>query len=102
MKDKLDLKEYFSDKEIIKILCHKRAIAAKKGHDLHFLRNISTKACSPHKKCKNEIFTFFPPRRTWVRILKKEREKRGTNAVEINTIQLERTVWKEIKKYNLQ
>ncbi|HOZ14033.1 MAG TPA: reverse transcriptase domain-containing protein [Tenuifilaceae bacterium] len=100
MKDKLDLKEYFSDKEIIKILCHKRAIAAKKGHDLHFLRNISAKACSPHKKCKNEIFTFFPPRNTWIRILKEEREKRDTNAVEINTIQLERTVWKEIKKYN--
>jgi len=100
MNDRLDLIEYFSDKEIIKILCHKRAIAAKKGHDLHFLRNISSKASSPHKKRKNEIFTFFPPRSTWVRLEKKEREKRDTNAVEINTLQLERTVWREIKKYN--
>lgn len=98
MKNKLDIKEYFSDKELIKFLCHKRAIAAKKGHDDHFLRNISPKVKSPHKQKVKEIFSFFPSRSNWVRLDKKEREIRGCNAVETNSIQLERTVWREIKK----
>ena len=36
MKDRLEIKEYFSDKELIKILCDKRAIAAKKGHHISY------------------------------------------------------------------
>jgi hypothetical protein len=98
MKDRLDIKGYFSDKELIKILCHKRAIAAKKGHDDHFFRNISPKSISPRKHLKNEIFSFFPSRNEWIRLKKKEREFRGSNTVEINSIQLERTIWREIKK----
>ncbi len=98
MKERLELKEYFSDKELIKILCHKRAIAAKKVHDSHFLRNISSKAISPHKSLSKEIFSFFPPRNKWIRLKKREREIRGTNTVETNAIQLERTIWREIKK----
>ena len=99
MKHRLEIKEYFSDKELIKILCHKRAIAAKKGHDDHFFRNISSKAISPHKYLDKEIFSFFPPRSKWIRLKKREREIRGPNTVETNSIQLERTIWREIKKY---
>ena len=98
MKERLDFQEYFNDKELIKILCHKRAIAAKKGHDDHFLRNISSEAESPHKHPNKEIFLFFPPRSKWIRLRKQEREVRCENTVEINSIQLERTVWREIKK----
>ena len=100
MKDRLEIKGYFSDKELIKILCHKRAIAAKKGHDDHFLRNISTKAHSPHKYLDKEIFSFFPPRNKWIRLNKQEREIRDSNSVEINAIRLERTIWREIKRCN--
>jgi hypothetical protein len=98
MKDKFDLREYFSDREIIKLLCRKRAIAAKKCHDDHFLRNISSKALSPHHHIHKEIFTFFPARSKWIRLNKEERAFRDTNAMEINIIQLERTIWREIKK----
>lgn len=98
MKDRLEIKGYFTDKELIKILCHKRAIAAKKGHDEHFFRNISHKAISPHKHLNKEIFSFFPPRSKWIRLKKREREIRGSNTVETNSIQLERTIWREIKK----
>ncbi|WP_216846762.1 reverse transcriptase domain-containing protein, partial [Mucilaginibacter sp. L196] len=98
MKDILEINGYFSDKELIKILCHKRAIAAKKGHDDHFFRNISPKAKSPHKQLNKEIFSFFPPRSKWIRINKREREIRGSNTIETNSIQLERTIWREIKK----
>jgi len=100
MKERLEIKEYFSDKELIKILCHKRAIAAKKGHDDHFFRNISSKAISPHKYLDKEIFSFFPPRSKWIRLTKREREIRGSNTVETNAVQLERTIWREIKKYD--
>jgi len=98
MRDRLEIEGYFSDKELIKILCHKRAIVAKKGHDDHFFRNISQKAISPHEYLDKEIFSFFPPRAKWIRLAKREREKRCTNTVEINSIQLERTIWREIKK----
>jgi hypothetical protein len=100
MMDRLEIKGYFSDKEIIKILCHKRAIAAKKGHDDHFFRNISPKANSPHKYLDKEIFSFFPPRSKWIRLNKQEREIRDSNSVENNAIQLERTIWREIKRCN--
>lgn len=102
MKNKLDLLEYFSDKELIKILCHKRAIAAKKLHDEHFFRNISQKANNPHKQLNKEIFSYFPPRSCWIRINKLEREKRACNSVEINSNQLERTIWREINKCKKQ
>lgn len=98
MKDKLEIEGYFTDKELIKILCKKRAIAAKKVHDDHFFRNISLKAPTPHKHLEKEIFSFFPPRSKWIRLKKHEREIRGTNAVETNAIQLERTIWREVKK----
>ena len=70
MRDKLELKEYFSDKELIKVLCQKRAIAAKKGHNEHFFRNLSSKAKSPHNHLVKEVFSYFPPRSKWIRLNK--------------------------------
>ena len=102
MKNKQELKEYFDDTELIKILCKKRVIAAKKGHDVHFLYNISKKAKSPHTIIKKEIFSFFPPRSQWTRLVKKERELLQFNTLKINSCQLEKTVWQEIKKCKRQ
>lgn len=102
MKNKLEIKEYFEDKELIKLLCKKRAIAATKGHNIHFLYNISNKAKSPHTIHKNEIFSFFPPRSQWKRLHEKERELLHYNSLRINCYQLERTVWQEIKECKRQ
>lgn len=98
MKNRFEIQEYFSSKEIIKILCKKRALAAKKAHDNHFLRNISSGAANPHKSKPKEIYNYFPPRSEWIRLNDKERNKRNTNAVEINRIELERTVQRAIKQ----
>lgn len=100
MKRKTELENYFTDKELIKILCQKRIKEAKKGHDQHFLRNISISASSPQDYTKNKIFSFFPRRSSWIRARKQERECLNFNTTEINSIQLERTVWKEIKNCN--
>lgn len=99
MKFKTQLDYYFSDKALIKILCQKRIKKAKNGHDQHFFKNISTSIDTPQKYKENEIFSFFPKRSSWIRIKKKERESLEFNTTEINIIQLERTVWKEIKKH---
>jgi retron-type reverse transcriptase len=98
MTDKANLEDFFSDKEIIKILCRKRAVAAKKGHDDHYYRNMSRYANSPHKYNSKELFTFFPSRSKWIRLDRNERQIRNTNSLEINAIQLERTIWREIKR----
>lgn len=98
MKNILNLQDYFTDKELIKLLSHKRAMAAKKGHDDHFLRNISSEAESPHIHSSDEIFLFFPPRSKWIRLKKQERIIQGENSVKINSLQLERTVLREIKR----
>ena len=97
MNNLLNIEEYFSDKEIIKILCKKRSLTAKKSHDNHFLRNISKDAKSPHKAIINKIYQYFPPRSKWIRLNKEERRIRNTNAIEVNAIQLERTIWRERK-----
>lgn len=91
---------YFSSQELIKILCKKRALMAKKAHDGHFLRNISKDASLPHELTKKEIYKYFPPRSKWIRLDLKERNKRNTNSIKLNIIQLERTVNREIKKAN--
>jgi hypothetical protein len=98
MKNIYLIEEYFTDKEIIKILCKKRSLAAKKSHDGHFLRNISEDAKSPHKAVSKKIYQYFPPRSEWIRLNKEERSKRNTNAIEVNAIQLERTIWSQRKK----
>jgi len=100
MQNIFQIEEYFSDKEIVRILCKKRALAAKKAHDGHFLRNISHEASSPHKVLSKDIFKYFPPRKNWIRLNLKERNLRNTNSVKQNAIQLERTIFRERKKAN--
>ena len=95
-----DIGEYFTEKAIIKILCKKRALAAKKNHDKHYLRNISNAAKNPNTKNSDIIYSLFPSRRNWIRANKKERIGRNTNTVELNAIQLERTVGRAFKKFN--
>jgi hypothetical protein len=86
---------YFSNYELLKILSRKRAALAKKEHDKLF-----------HKKMLLEnnvqntsylLYQIFPPRSEWIRLTKKERK--GKNALEINAIQLERTVKKLTKNF---
>lgn len=94
-----EIDKYFTERAIIKILCRKRALAAKKSHDKHFLRNISTSAKNPNANIPPFIYTLFPPRRDWIRANKKERIIRNTNSVELNAIQLERTVFQAFNKH---
>jgi retron-type reverse transcriptase len=98
MKDVFKIEEYFTDKEIIRLLCKKRALAAKKLHDGHFLRNISKDAKSPHNSSPKGIFILFPPRKEWIRLNLKERNIRNTNSIKQNAIQLERTICRERKR----
>jgi len=98
MKNTCRIEDYFTDKEIIKILCNKRALASKKVHDSHFLRNITSGVRHPNPKTK-EIYNYFPPRKDWIRLNLDERNTRNTNALELNRIQLERTVWRFKLKY---
>jgi hypothetical protein len=98
MKNIFELDEYFSDTEILRILCRKRALLAKKIHDNHFLRNISSSAKNPNKNINHQLFSFFPSRKSWIRFGLTERNKRNTNAVELNALQLERTVKREKKR----
>lgn len=99
MKKPFELNSYFTEREIIQILCRKRALAAKRSHDKHFLRNISPSAKNPNTNTSNLIYSLFPPRRDWVRANKSERIVRNTNSVELNAIQLERTVFRAFKNY---
>lgn len=98
MKDLFKIEEYFDDKELIKILIKKRVREAKKKHDDHFFRNISSKAKSPFLLKEKDIFSWFPPRSQWIRLRKEERVALRENTLKINSIQLERTVWIEIRK----
>ncbi len=83
--------KYFSRNQIVKILCKTRAKSAKKIHDIHFHRNISSSAKSPNDDL-DQIRQYFPSRKKWIRLTKKERHHRKLSAVEVNQIQLERTV----------
>lgn len=85
---------YFSDKELLKILSRKRALLAKKEHDKLFHKRLITQKS---KTAINELYEIFPPRNKWIRISKKERN--GKNALEINAIQLERTVLRLTNKF---
>src|SRR5690606_9596441 len=78
---------YFSDRELLKVLCRKRVGLAKKEHDKLFHKKLL------YKKGKSKLDRFyemFPNRNSWLRLTKKERRRK--NALEINMIQLERTI----------
>lgn len=93
MLNRFDYIEYFTDKEIIKILAHKRALLAKKRHDKHFFKNISISSHSP-EKVKSDILKYFPSRNQWIRLAKNERNRSKANTVITNAKQIERTIWR--------
>lgn len=94
----MEFKNYFSRTKIIKALCKLRAQHAKRVHDLHFHSNVSSSAKSPHGT-QNEICELFPSRKEWIRLSQKERCQRKLSSVEINEIQLERTIKRFTSKF---
>ena len=91
----LDIKKYFSENEIIHFVAKLRAKSAKDVHDNQFLRNVSKLARKPFNPNKRkDIYDFVPPRNCWIRLKKHERTKYN-DSLQINTVQIERSV----KKY---
>lgn len=86
---------YFSNYELLKLLSRKRAVLAKKEHDNLFQKKMLVK--NKAKSLKQLLYEIFPPRSEWIRLTKKERI--GKNAIEINTIQIERTVISKTKNF---
>tara|TARA_R110002072_G_scaffold66499_4_gene164012 strand:+ start:44088 stop:45767 length:1680 start_codon:yes stop_codon:yes gene_type:complete len=87
---------YFSNRELLKVLCRKRVAFAKKEHDKLFHKKLLL------KKGKSRIDVFyemFPSRNSWLRLTKKERN--GKSALEINAIQLERTVLQKTRNLTI-
>ncbi len=91
----MDFEHYFSEKELLKVLCIKRAVLSKKVHDKLFFKKLLEKKDSNNSE--NLLYSIFPPRNKWIRLTKKER--RGKHAIHINAIQLERTVLRETNKF---
>lgn len=89
----MELEYLFTRRELLKILCKKRCLLAKKEHDRQFYKNILVK--SSHAK-QHELYEIFPPRNTWIRLRKSERSSK--NATQINSEQLERTVLLSTKR----
>ncbi|WP_194852325.1 reverse transcriptase domain-containing protein [Nonlabens antarcticus] len=85
---------YFSERVLLKILCRKRILLAKKEHDKLFHKKILLK--KGHDNL-DELYQIFPSRNKWLRLNKNER--RGKSALEINVIQLERTVLRATEKF---
>lgn len=89
----MDYNSFFSDKNLILILCKYRAKVANKRHDKHMLRNISL-----HKRT-NKILSseddpefiilkeLFPKRRQWIELKQSER-KSCNNSIKINELRL--------------
>lgn len=67
---------------------------AKKEHDRLFHKKLLLKK---GKQNLNKLYSIFPPRSSWIRLSKKER--RNKSALDINAIQLERTVLRETNKF---
>jgi hypothetical protein len=78
---------HFSEKQLLKVLCKRRIIEAKKKHDKLFFTNL--KGGNSSNKTDKSL-NVFPPRNTWFRLTKNERG--DTNSLIINSKQLERTV----------
>jgi hypothetical protein len=85
---------YFSRKELLKILCRKRAVLAKKEHDKLFHKRLLLER---GKQSLNGLYDIFPSRNQCIRLTKKERL--GKSALEINALQLERTVLRLTDKF---
>jgi Reverse transcriptase (RNA-dependent DNA polymerase) len=75
-----NLIDYFTDREIIKLLCKYRIQHARKRHKIHLMRDISyhpktNKIDNERYKCPDELNSLLPNRKSWIRLRKKEREK---------------------------
>lgn len=92
--NKRPLDYYFSKKELLKILSRKRALLAKKEHDKLFHKRLLLNKGSFNL---DTFYSNFPPRKEWIRLQKKERKNKS--ALDINAIQIERTVLKATRKF---
>lgn len=73
---------YFSEAQIIKLLCKYRIKAAKEGHKKHLLSDISHSEAVINdikgrleKKQLKTLYEMLPPRRVWLKLKRQEREK---------------------------
>jgi len=97
------LEDYFTDRQIIKILCHLRAELAKKRHDKQFLYNLSKAAPKPgtgELPDEEWLCQLLPPRRQWERPKYSERKHKST--VQANALAIERTVSRKRRASNSQ
>jgi hypothetical protein len=97
------LEDYFTDRQIIKILCHLRAELAKKRHDKQFLYNLSKAAPKPgtgESPDEERLCQLLPPRRQWERPKYSERKNKST--VQANALAIERTVTRKRRASNSQ
>ncbi|MEQ8238898.1 MAG: reverse transcriptase domain-containing protein [Cyclobacteriaceae bacterium] len=90
------LEYYFSNRALLKSLSLKRSLLAKKRHDKMFHAGIFDTQVSDTGK-KHLLEEIFPPRNIWIRISRDERK--GKTALDINAIQLERTVLRITNKF---
>jgi hypothetical protein len=91
-KNTQSFESYFVDKQILKVLCKRRIIDAKKQHDKLFFINLKG-GLNSNKNTRS--INIFPSRNTWFRLNKKERG--DANSIIINAKQLERTVLSKTK-----
>lgn len=89
----MNYNSFFSDKNLILILCKYRANAANKRHEKHMLRNVSLhkrtdKILSSEENPEfKELRDLFPRRRQWIQLNESER-KSCNNSIEINKLRL--------------
>lgn len=89
----MNYNSFFSDNNLVLILCKYRAKVANKRHEKHMLRNVSL-----HKRTNNilssqndadfiELKNLFPNRRQWIQLKQSER-KSCKNSIRINELRL--------------
>jgi hypothetical protein len=89
----MNYNSFFSDKNLILVLCKHRAKAANKRHEKHMLRNVSlhertNKILSSENDSEFvELKNLFPNRRQWVQLKQSER-KSCSNSIKVNELRL--------------
>lgn len=97
---KFDL--FFSEENLVKLLCKYRANAANKRHEKHMLRNVSLHKSTNRIEITQTQLDFiflqsiFPSRRNWAKLNEKER-KTTKDSLKINQKRLFKSYW-NIKK----
>jgi retron-type reverse transcriptase len=107
-----EFQDYFSDKNIIKLLIKERIKRAQYRSEFHTLANISEKYTKNIKKqnaVDEELTPLFPPRRKWLKLNQKERcrsnrkcnkdqcsfsckERQAINSFDRNILSLNKTI----------